>query len=42
MRFSFRLALFSLFALILGSAVYFAHLSARAQQPASIWRYPQE
>src|SRR2546427_6497773 len=31
MRLSLRLALPALFALILGSAVYFAHLSARAQ-----------
>ena len=31
MRFSLRLALLALFTLILGSAIYFAHLSARAQ-----------
>ena len=31
MRLSLRLALLALFALILGSAIYFAHLSARAQ-----------
>ena len=48
MRLSLRLALLALFALILGSAVYFAHLSVRADdtqvcapQPAGMvswWR----